>query len=286
MTHENPLERAFETAVGAKRAALAASATIAVISAIATVASVLSLASSCGSDLFGALSRSADDPSVVPPRAYSMERPLAATVRWDADEAADSFVLERRQDTEGSRYAEVYRGTDTEFAESLAEGRYFYRLTKVRGERAFGPSRPTFAVSSPVTRDEYEPDDEVAAARPLESAAVASLYYFRGSDGQTLSDVDWYRVTLPPRSVAFLSLTDYSIEGGEEDTHFASYRAGLVDRVLHNMHPFEIENDANVRRDLYFAIKPNAVKFIPTVESGGSVIAYKLIVERIELIGG
>ncbi len=254
--------------------------------AICMVVPVAAIVSSCGSELFGVLSRDAGDPAVVAPRAYSMERPLAVTVRWAADEAADFFALERKEDTESSRYVEVYRGTETGFVETLAEGRYYYRLTKVRGERPFGPSSPAFAVASPVTRDEYEPNDDMETACPLESAVVASLFYFRGSDGQTVSDSDWYRVSLPPRSVARISLTDYAIEGGEEDTHFVAYRAGLADRVVHNMHPFEIENDANVRREMFFAIKPNAVKFIPSVDSGGRVIAYRLVVERIELIGG
>ncbi len=244
------------------------------------------LAASCGSALFGTLSRSAGDPAVVTPRATSMETPLAVTLDWDADEAADYYVLERRRDTESSQYAEVYRGTGTRYADSPAEGRYYYCLTKVRGERDFGPSRPAFAVSSPVARDEYEPDDGMAEARLLESAAIANMYYFRGSDGQVLSDADWYRVTLPPRSVAYLTLTDYSAEGAEVDTHFVVYRAGLAESVIHNKHPFEIENDANVRRDLFFAIKPNAVRYIPSVDSGGRVIVYKIAVERIELIGG
>ncbi len=242
--------------------------------------------SSCGSPLFETLSRSADNPAVIAPRTVSLERPLAITVRWESDESADYYVLERRADTESSLYGEVFRGTATEYADTPAEGRYFYRLTKIRGNRAFGPSSGAFAVSSPVTWDEYEPDDDVSGSRLLESASIASLFYFRGSDGQILSDVDWYRISLPPRSVAYLTLADYAIEGGEEDTHFIACRMGLTDEVIHNIHPFEVENDAHERRDLFFAIKPNAVKFLSSVSSGGNVITYELIIERIELIGG
>ena len=237
---------------------------------------------SCQPPIFEKLSRTEDDPVAEVPSVVSLVKESTITVTWTRDEASDSYIVERKEDTASSIYEQVYAGKTSSYTDYPDEGRYYYRLRKVRGTKTFEASSGALGISATVTRDMHESNDNASTANFLESDVIANMFYFKGLDGQVVSDSDWYYIELPPDSKAYVSVDDDSLSGSALTTHFMVSRPGVPEENISDLQAFVIENPDSQRKNVYFKIVPYPTLFLATATAGGSVVSYTISIESIE----
>ena len=246
------------------------------------------LAGACSPGLLDELDRVLRDPEVRPPSASSLDQEYRIELSWDADEAADEYVLERAEDTALGAFLQVYRGTQTRFADTDCRDqcRYLYRLSKTRGRKSFGPSVPVLGVASATCRDGLEPNDSEDQATTLEYDRQANLFFYRATPGRyrgaELQDADWYAVLVPPRRKANLLVTQPGLEQGSLYTFLYFYLKGSTPFRVVNNQLIEIDNTSFEPGRFLFKLYPNPDDFImePTL-GGGMLIDYTLSVYSI-----
>lgn len=234
------------------------------------------LTAGCSVDPYELLSRTADDPETTEPRVYSFETENQVRIAWDSDDAADSFVLYRDISSNGATEQVVYRGTDTQFIDQnvIDETKYYYRLSKVRGQREFPQSEFVLGVGSNVRQDIYENNDIIEKATFHENVTVANIYYYEGDSGFYLEDNDWYCVSINPRKLLSLTIDNFNnLSNG--DIYFA----------LIGSEPFTITAGAEIQisnyeyheETYYFQITVNSVNFLDDpLYPGGKIGSYHI----------
>jgi len=184
----------------------------------------------CGQGgLLGDASRPIDDPEIGMPSVSSFVAENEVLVDWDRDDAADEYILEVSSGRIPSASEIAYRGRETSFLASGCGDQelFLFRLTKMRGEKSFGPSKSVLGVGSSARRDRFEPNDLETQAVDLGYIKSANLFYYRAYDGSEIGDQDWYSITVPPQMIAYVVIeqTDPEIEGtGQSSMLF--YRPG------------------------------------------------------------
>jgi hypothetical protein len=244
---------------------------------------------SCGSGPWSAIERSSDDPKVVAPTVVSFVRENRIGVSWPADPCAEEYVLEEASGSIGDPpYSVAYRGTSNHFEDTdcVDQSLHLYRLTKMRGSEAFGPSEVAMGVGSAVTRDAEEPNDEEAEATDLGYEKSANLYLYRSYKGIEIEDGDWYSIGVPPRMIAYVVVaqTNPAISG-QEATWMSLYRPGQIPTPVANDAPIPLANYAYSTQRIAFAIFPRAENFFGASGSaGGSTINYVVKLYSIEAL--
>jgi hypothetical protein len=244
----------------------------------------LLLAAGCSPGLLPELDRVLQDPALTPPRVRSLDRELRIEVSWEADPAAEEYVLERSEDSLLSAYAVAYRGTGTSYTDTDCrdQGRYLFRLSKVRGSRLFGPSGAVLGVASETCKDALEPNDAQEQATELaDFQRRANLYYFRATPGlypgQVLEDSDWYSLVIPPQWIAYLLITQVGLPPGAEYTYLCFYQKAATPIQVVNNQLVAVTNPSPEAQRVCFKLYLDPEDFIlePTL-GGGTLVDYTL----------
>jgi hypothetical protein len=239
------------------------------------------LAVSCSEGPGESMQRLVRDPVPEPPRVVSFREEQNIDVSWKEEPAADSYILYRAEDTPLPLPLVFYRGSATSFRDSGVEnqGRYLYSLSCVKEGREFGPSSPSFGVGSYSIRDLYEENDSKISAAPIRYEVEANVYHYRDSFGNTLEDVDWYSLEVPPRHTAYLALTQEvpSLEGETETfLYFLREGSGVKTRII-NGRGFPLVNYSYLPETILLQISPvSAACSVEPGLGGGTVIEYTL----------
>ncbi|MDA8426514.1 MAG: hypothetical protein M0Z80_10310 [Treponema sp.] len=257
----------------------------------AAAATVLCLVS-CNAALLSDLARSVDDPTVVAPGVSSFVYENRIDVSWTADANADQYVVERAQDAAVPVWSAIYQGTGTSYTDTNVsdQGRYLYRLSKVRGTRTFGPSEAVLGIGSATCRDAFEPNDEEAEATAIGSASgstlLASLWYYSSvyqQDGAvlTVQDIDWYAVSVPPNRTANIVVTQVSpaLAGGSTNTWMYFYQKGMNPQQIVNSQTIPVTNYSNATATFLFKIYPVPTSF--SANGGGALVNYTVSLDSI-----
>jgi hypothetical protein len=240
------------------------------------------LAAGCSQGLLPQLDRVLRDPEPSPPRVSSLERELRIEVSWEADPAAEAFVLERTADSLVDAYTVVYRGTGTSYTDTDCQdqGRYLYQLSKARGSRLFGPSAAVLGVASDTCSDALEPNDGEAEATELgDFPRQANLYYFRAIPRpdpiEALRDADWYWLEVPPQWTANILITQAGLPQGSEYTYLCFYRKAATPIRVVNNELVAITNSTPEAQRICFELYLDPADFIldPTL-GGGTLVDY------------
>jgi hypothetical protein len=217
------------------------------------------------------------------------EAPAAASFRadgyialsWLYDEGADSYILKRKKDgdTGLGQYVTIYEGTELQYTDNTVDsdhnGRYVYLLCKRRnGSVHQWEEKTTAAVAVRTQQDRHEPNNIDTQATVLDSRREGNLYYFAYSTSDiVVQDIDWYKVSIPAGKTASISVS-YSNPAGAN--YFLLYNPHKESKsIIHNT-PFQITNDDDVQKYVYFAIMPDKTHFMPMNYPGGDVVSYTI----------
>jgi hypothetical protein len=231
----------------------------------------------CGDGLFAVLGRVNADPSPTAPCVVSFGTEYSIAVSWPGDNAAEEYILERADDAVNPTWTVAYRGTATSFDDGgrSDQARYLYRLKLARGTKIVGPSASVIGVGSAACRDALESNDLQENATQLDYDRAANLYYYRSYAGDTVEDIDWYSVSIPPRRTANIVVTQQGLGGGAVSTFMFLYVKGNAPVTVINNQAVPIANTSYVTQECLIRISPNPDQFIadPTL-AGGSFIDY------------
>jgi hypothetical protein len=237
---------------------------------------------SCNQGMFEVLNRTTADPVTEKPAAESFKESNTVLLSWSPDEGADEFILERAEDAERPFYREIYRGGAAEYRDTGLpdQGLYLYRLSKRRGMRIFPPSEPVLGVSSLVTRDLWEPNDQEESATLLsDTTIIANMYFYQSYQGLKVRDEDWYCMDIPPGWRASVVVNDSKAPSGLE-SHFKIYiKDRETNKVTHD-DPIPVPNYGTEPLRCFFKIFPDeqiyVSKEMPSTGVGGGIIQYTI----------
>jgi len=245
---------------------------------------ILITLSGCNSGMYDMLHRSMDDPKINNPMVESFAESNAIFVKWEYDEGADEYILERAQDSQVLKYITVYHGSGTEYADRGLENetRYVYRLWKRRGTEMFGPSSGSLGVSSMVSRDVYRNDTMETALRLETIDYIANIYYYRTYGGLEIMDEDWYYIEIPALRKASVIVNDSKVAEQNRPTHFECYEyAREAFSVVHLFDFWIINNEMNTMK-YYFKLYPSKMQFVGTgIPAGGDIVRYTISIGSI-----
>jgi hypothetical protein len=239
----------------------------------------------CNSGMYEMLRRTTDDPAIVKPVIESFVELCAIRASWEADAAADEYILERAEDSPFSLlYETVYRGAGTVYTDRGLEDskRYIYRLSKRRGKMVFGPSEEAMGVSSQVCRDIYR-NDTMEQALELETIDyIANIFYYRTYGGLEVMDEDWYYIELPPLRQASVVVNDSRVEESDRPTHFEYYEYGRDHNPVRQLKDFWIINNEMEKKRYYFKLYPAKSQFVGAgIPAGGDIVQYRISIGSI-----
>ena len=248
----------------------------------------LVLAGGCSQGLLPELDRVDSDPVVSAPRVRSFATELCIEVDWEEDAAADEYLLERAEDTLLDLFKPVYRGQKQAYLDTSCQdqGRYLYRLRKLRGSRDFGPSEPILGIASDTCHDELEPNDVESQATSLTYDRYANLFFYRATPGlypgAVVQDTDWYTVEVPPRRIANIRITQAGLAPGSQYTFLNFYLKGMSPQRVVNNDLIQIPNPSNMEKNFAFKLFPNPDNFIlEATLGGGTLIDYSVSLHSI-----
>lgn len=234
-----------------------------------------------GNAIFTDVSRIVDDPEVACPFVASFVSESEIRVSWDRDPRADEYILELSSGRIPSIFSIAYRGNNTKFTLSQCDDQalYLFRLTKMRGDKSFGPSKSALGVGSSARRDPYEPNDQESDAVELGFYKGANLFYYRAYDGAEVRDYDWYSITVPPQMIAYIVVRQTEPEIAERgDTRLLLYRPGQLETRVKNSVEIPLRNDEFEPIRIAFRIAPFVEEFVSGlgIEGGGSMTEYSI----------
>jgi len=233
----------------------------------------------CSQDLFEFVDRNTNAPVVAPPRLACFKAEREIDVSWDADEAADEYLLYRDTDPLGLFNHLCYRGGKLQYKDSGLESdtRYYYKLAKRKAERIFDKSACVLGVANDIRRDQYEPNDTPETAAEFYNVIDANIYYYRDSHGNELEDVDWYWVKIEPmRSITIHIWFNDSTNLKPNDIYFTEI-SGAHNTVLSGDDQITIYNYENKACVRYFRIGINKSNFDAV---GGKMGTYQISFEE------
>jgi hypothetical protein len=239
----------------------------------------------CSPGMYELLTRTMDDPAVVAPVTESFVKSYTISTWWEADAAADEYILERAEDGPAPlAWQTVYRGNGTAYVDGgLGDGmRYIYRLSKRRGKETFGPSAGVIGVSSLVCRDVYRNDTMEQAVRLESKDYIANIYYYRTYGGLEVIDEDWYYIEIPPFRQASVVVNDSQVAEADQPTHFEYYEYGRDHSPVRQLKDFWIINNELETRRYYFKLYPAKLQFVGVgVPAGGAIVQYRISIGSI-----
>lgn len=210
---------------------------------------VLLLVTGCSADLYHLLEESSELPGVTVPVVRSLAAVGAVEVSWANADKVDGYKLYRGESQDGP-YSPVYQGTAFSYLDKVPEldRIYYYRLSKVKGERELEQSAPVAGVAASFVVSEN------GRVRPFSGEAAGVIYSY--SDGVTLlSGSDRYYVELEPFKGVRVTVEGVSNLGAGELRLVSS--DGTV--VLSDGDSFVIRNMSVENRREPFRIEPVGV---------------------------
>ncbi|QOW61618.1 hypothetical protein [Treponema pedis] len=169
---------------------------------------IILLFSGCGKGIYGIISRSQKDPEDFSMKVESFLAEREIKCSWEEDERCDKYILMRSEDRPELKFKEVYAGEGEGYTDKwLREGeRYIYRLDKVRGKVKFKGNVHYMGIYGKEVEDEYEPNNEREQAVKLINDKQGNVYYYRSYEGVVLEDEDWYKIELPGKWKAVITI--------------------------------------------------------------------------------
>jgi hypothetical protein len=233
----------------------------------------------CSDDLYVFVDRNTDAPVVAAPRLECFKTEREIDVSWDADAAADEYLLYRDTDPLGLFNHLCYRGKKLCYKDSGLESdmRYYYKLAKRRAERIFDKSACVLGAANDIRRDQYEPNDTPDTAAEFYNVTDANIYFYRDNHGNELEDVDWYWVKIEPmRNITFRVWFNDGTNLKPNDIYYAEL-SGTHYTELSGDNDITIFNYENHECIKYFCIGINKANFDAV---GGKMGTYQLIFEE------
>lgn len=180
----------------------------------------IALFANCSSSFFDQIATNNIVPdSKTTPKIIYFYKENVITLQWDKDPGADQYILYRSDDPDAG-YSEIYRGTDCSYEDSNVEAYnnsgnvhfYYYKLTKKRESKEFDKSNYAIGIAGNIKRDGCEENNDRNSAYNFDISNVgislpANIYFFRDAAGNTISDIDWYYVNVPPRQLMTITIT-------------------------------------------------------------------------------
>ena len=235
--------------------------------------------SGCGNGIYEIVTRDQGDPDTFYLKVESFSEENVIRCSWAKDERSDKYIVMRSEDREPLRFEKVYEGDGTRYEDTVLkeDTRYLYRLDKVRGKKGFTGKTHYMGIYSKQVKDVYEPNDKKEHAVLLESDKQANVYYYRSTEGTILEDEDWYKVSIPARRQAKITIIDDAVNqpfiitkpyNGEEERPATN---GTV----------EIKNDTDGEKELRFKISLDK-NIVVSGSAGGACYRYTLRLLSIE----
>ena len=235
--------------------------------------------SGCGNGIYEIVTRDQGDPDTFYLKVESFSEENVIRCSWAKDERSDKYIVMRSEDREPLRFEKVYEGEGTTYEDAVLkeDTRYLYRLDKVRGKKGFTGKTHYMGIYSKQVKDVYEPNDKKEHAVLLESDKQANVYYYRSTEGTILEDEDWYKVSIPARRQAKITIIYDAVNqpfiitkpyNGEEERPATN---GTV----------EIKNDTDGEKELRFKISLDK-NIVVSGSAGGACYRYTLRLLSIE----
>ena len=235
--------------------------------------------SGCGNGIYEIVTRDQGDPDTFYLKVESFSEENVIRCSWAKDERSDKYIVMRSEDREPLRFEKVYEGEGTTYEDAVLkeDTRYLYRLDKVRGKKGFTGKTHYMGIYSKQVKDVYEPNDKKEHAVLLESDKQANVYYYRSTEGTILEDEDWYKVSIPARRQAKITIIYDAVNqpfiitkpyNGEEERPATN---GTV----------EIKNDTDGEKELRFKISLDK-NIVVSGSAGGVYYSYTLRLLSIE----
>jgi|GEM_PF-5758369 len=194
-------------------------------------------------------------------------------IEWDADPNADSYILYRDENHNGTYSDEVYSGSALSFSDNnVMNGQfYYYKLALVNSGTTYDKSEYAFGVASSKSADEYEENDDIGDSTILElnSINTANIYYYEDSQENILIDYDWYHVNVPANRDIPVFFEDFDgINDG--DIYFMIEGASPV--AVNEFDGFLLSNSSNEETQIKFKVHVDMTAFFNKFGS------YKIII--------
>ncbi len=162
----------------------------------------------CGTGVYEIISRDQGDPDEFAIEVDSFSEENKIKCKWSEDERSDKYILMRSEDKPLLKFKEVYNGKAKEYEDRVLkeDTRYIYRLDKLRGKKRFYGKVHYMGIYSKDVNDVYEPNDKKGEAELLQSDKQGNVYYYRSHEGSILEDEDWYKVRIPGKRQAKVTI--------------------------------------------------------------------------------
>ena len=248
------------------------------LGAVLIVSSAL-IFSGCGNGIYEIVARDQGDPDTFYLNVDSFSEENVIRCSWAKDERCDRYIVMRSEDREPLHFEKVYEGDGTVYEDAVLkeDTRYLYRLDKVRGKKGFKGKTHYMGIYSKQIKDVYEPNDKKENAVLLESDRQANVYYYRSTEGTILEDEDWYKVRVPARRQAKITII-YDVT--HQPFVITKPYNGEEERPATNT-AVVIKNDTNYEKELRFKISLDK-NIVVSGSAGGAYYQYTLRLLSIE----
>ena len=235
--------------------------------------------SGCGNGIYEIVTRNQEDPDTFYLKVDSFSEENVIRCSWAKDERCDRYIVMRSEDREPLRFEKVYEGEGTRYEDAVLkeDTRYLYRLDKVRGKKDFKGKTHYMGIYSKQVKDVYEPNDKKENAVLLESDKQANVYYYRSTEGTILEDEDWYKIRVPARRQAKITIV-YNV--ANQPFVITKPYNGEEERPATNS-AVEIKNDTDGEKELRFKISLDK-NIVVSGSAGGTCYRYTLRLLSIE----
>ena len=132
-------------------------------------------------------------------------------------------------------------------------------------------------IYSKQVKDVYEPKDKKENAVLLESDKQANVYYYRSTEGTILEDEDWYKVRVPARRQAKITIIYDAVN---QPFIITKPYNGEEERPATNS-AVEIKNNTDGEKELRFKISLDK-NIVVSGSAGGVYYSYTLRLLSIE----
>ncbi|ULQ59041.1 hypothetical protein K7I13_11030 [Brucepastera parasyntrophica] len=205
-------------------------------------------------------------------------------LNWRTDKGTDSYIVMRG--TDGiygvNDFSEVYNGSETSWFDAGIETdiRYVYRLDKrnKNGKLVGQETAIAVGVGKDTEIDRNEPNNSKNTATLLNTSKRGTVYFFRFSDGRTLSDTDWFKIKVPQSKAASLRVIEDNA-GLRSSFYIAVPGKGNISLTADTV--VRITNESFSDSYIYLEICPVTDEFVEPDSSGGTIRTYTIILDSI-----
>lgn len=244
------------------------------------IAGVSLIICSCSNFIASELLRTYDDPSDVTPNVDSFREEGVLFIDWQKDEAADSYVLLRAEDSHNPIYEEIYRGKELSYVDKECEvtKKYLYLLGKTRGQKLFLGKKAQYGYCSSKRRDVYDNHKMEMAKRLEYELNELNTYYGLFSDGHKFLEEDWFEVKIPARCYVIVDCDQIDPKPTVGESSLNLEFLQLTNQYLSTSKDIKIENVSFEEKIIPFCVRvkqQNMISGIMHVTYGLKIIEIK-----------